>query len=186
MTDPEIIHIILSQDDIQLGKAINFLYKKYNGYKNSFRFKFNLSAHEVNEAQDEAILNLIKQIRSGKFKNESSIGTFYYRIFNNKCIDIARKEKHHLKIELPTDLPLNIADSITSKIENEELTNQLQQFIRQLKGKNCKFLLIDYYYYNYSMEGICEKYGYKNPNAANTKKNECMNELKKMVSKKMF
>lgn len=61
-----------------------------------------------------------------KFRNESSIGTWIFRIASNNCLRQIEKEKRIVKIELPIDLKEEIQESIEPQIQ------MLYKFISEL------------------------------------------------------
>ncbi len=52
-----------------------------------------------------------------KFRNESSIGTWIFRIASNHCLRQIEKQKRMPKGELPPDLPEAESPNIESKVE---------------------------------------------------------------------
>lgn len=184
----EVIALILDRSETALSEAIRLMYKYQQNLRYAFKRDFNLSSHEITEAHDEAILSFIKEVRGGRFRGEAQVDTYFYTILKNKCTNMIRKRSSQsstrVMVDLPSDLPGPVTTLVTSILERNEVAASLRYLIKKLRGKNCQGILTDFYYYGFSMEGICEKYGYQNPNAANTKKNTCMNELKNFIQKK--
>ena len=61
-----------------------------------------------------------------KFRNESNIGTWIFRIASNNCLRLIEKEKRIIKSELPLNLKEESQESIEPKIQ------MLYKFISEL------------------------------------------------------
>jgi len=180
----QIIDFLCKEDKRLEQKAINQMYKLQQGLRYTIKKKYNLSQDEVTHAYHDALISFIKAVRTDKFRKEAKLDTYFYSIFQNKCNDMIRKRPIET-LNIPEDTPETIKKLIYSLLEQDDVASILEYVIKQLQGKNCQGILTDFYYYNYSMEGIAEKYGYKNDNAANTKKNVCMNELREIIYQKL-
>jgi RNA polymerase sigma-70 factor (ECF subfamily) len=67
------------------------LYQQYYYFTDEGTRKYNLSFDDSFSAYSDAVLSAIHNILNNKFDGRSSIKTYLYQIFSNKCIDLVRK-----------------------------------------------------------------------------------------------
>lgn len=146
---------------------------------------------EAQSAYNEAVMLTVHHIASGKFKQESSLTTYLARIFSNKCIDKTKamstikrgkQVRHEDYIELPEKLQMDhVADPSRAMIGKEDAMRIKTQVLSL--GEPCAQMLIDAFYYEFSNEGLSEKYGYKDATVAKVKKSNCLKKLKNHLGK---
>ncbi|MEL7120929.1 MAG: sigma-70 family RNA polymerase sigma factor [Bacteroidota bacterium] len=90
-SDEALIEMILKKG-IEARKALNCLYEKlfFQFYTQKGKFS-KLSDDEILTAYNEAILNVFKSIQNQSFRGDSSISTWFYKIFYRRCVDMTRK-----------------------------------------------------------------------------------------------
>lgn len=99
-------------------------------YKSYWQKIFRLCMGYVNDydiAQDlaqETFIIVWQQLP--KFRNESNIGTWIFRIASNNCLRLIEKEKRIIKTELPINLKEENQESIETQIK------MLYKFISEL------------------------------------------------------
>ena len=71
--------------------AIRFLFKKHQGFMRDAQKRHQLSEEEVLDAYTDALLALRKQILTEQFRGESKVSTYFYPIFQRRCVDRIRK-----------------------------------------------------------------------------------------------
>ncbi|MEL6805510.1 MAG: RNA polymerase subunit sigma-24, partial [Bacteroidota bacterium] len=54
--------------------------------------KWALSDEQARDAYTDAVIVVIRHLREGIFRGESSLYTYLRKIFSNKCIDVSRKK----------------------------------------------------------------------------------------------
>jgi len=54
--------------------------------------KYSLDQEDAFNAYSDTILQVINNIAGNLFEKRSSLKTYLYRIFNNKCVDLIRKK----------------------------------------------------------------------------------------------
>jgi len=69
----------------------------------SFRVKKSLGSYtpDWEDVVNEIMLNTIEKLESGKFRGDSSVGTFIYTITSRRIIDHIRKKSKSLSTQLP-------------------------------------------------------------------------------------
>jgi RNA polymerase sigma-70 factor (ECF subfamily) len=110
--------------------------------------KYGLLNEDAFDAYSDTILAAIDKISTGTFEGKSSLKTYLYQIFNNKCVDLLRKKSTNKssihKTEAITDLLLYISDtarSIVQKLIDKADWHTLMEKLNGLEGK-CKQLLL--------------------------------------------
>lgn len=69
----------------------NNLYEKYSYLIQEGTWKHKLSRDECSMVYSDSVLTVIDHIQNERFKGGSSIKTYLYQIFSNKCVDLLRK-----------------------------------------------------------------------------------------------
>jgi RNA polymerase sigma-70 factor (ECF subfamily) len=70
---------------------------------------------QARDLAQETFVIVLRQLP--KFRNESSIGTWIFRIASNNCLRQIEKEKRFIKTELPSDLPEDSSVSVEPQIK---------------------------------------------------------------------
>jgi RNA polymerase sigma factor (sigma-70 family) len=145
--------------------------------------KYGISGEEAASIYSDTILAAIKNIISGKFEGRSSLKTYIYQIFSNKCVDLLRKKttnKGKLEDTMPYDsliyeLPDEARNIIQRLIANEER----QQIIDKLQetGSKCKELLL-LFEDGYNDKEIAEHMKYQSADVVKTTRLRCLDKLK--------
>jgi RNA polymerase sigma-70 factor (ECF subfamily) len=109
---------------------------------------------EWEDTASEILLGLVEAIKFGKFREESSIGTFIYSITSNKIVDaIRRKGKAATTVEVPEKF-LDPKDHI----EHKETSIYVADLIKTLKPRHADMLYL-YYYIDLSQIEIAKIFG---------------------------
>jgi len=103
---------------------------------------------------NEIISNVIQNIKTGKFRGESSVGTFIYTITQRRIIDHIRKKSRILK-HAPEAEPY---PQPHVHFENKEKVETLANAIKSLKPKYKEILYL-YYYKDLSRDEVAHKLG---------------------------
>lgn len=106
------------------------------------------------DVANEIISNVIQNVKSGKFRGESSIGTFIYTITQRRIIDHIRKKSKILR-HAPEAEPY---PQPHVHFENKEREETLANAIKSLKPKYKEILYL-YYYKDLSREEVARKLG---------------------------
>lgn len=112
-------------------------------------------AEDAEDVLQDALVTAYKAL--GKFRGESGIYTWLYRITVNKCRDFLRSRKNHHQDSLEIYEPI-LSDDRTSVEKNHELSDDGAYLIRKIKGLDEKYrqILIYRYYDDLSYEEIAE------------------------------
>ena len=127
---------------------------------------------EAKDIFQESILIIYEQLKSEKFKGESSIDTNFYTVCKRIWIrQLHKKDKQEQVAKGFQEESLMVAedDSFYSHIN---LSSMLMKI-----SDTCRAVLTDFYFYNQTMNEIREKYKLGSLGAAKNKKYRCMQQL---------
>lgn len=123
---------------------INFRVLRSLGYSNT----------DWEDVAGEIMLNIIESVKKGKFRGDSSIGTFIYTITSRRIIDYIRKKyKTPQHPPEPNNLP-GPFDVFAIKERSEFVTSSL----KKLKPKQADILYL-HYFQDLSYVEIAQAYG---------------------------
>lgn len=147
--------------------------------------KYTLSEDEAFDAYSDAVLVAIQKVTNGSFEGLSSLKTFLYQIFHNKCVDLVRKkttnkQSVHQTISI-SDMLLHLSDtakSVVHRLVEQADFDLLKQKLHQL-GDNCRQLLL------LSAEGNSDKQiagqmEYKTADVVKTSRLRCLEKLRRL------
>lgn len=178
LTDQEILEAC-SAGGARREKALSFLYKKYMGYVYDAQKKYHqLSQEELRDAYSEAVVGLSRQIDNEALRGESSLGTYLFRSFSNRCVDKIRRQASN-KADWVSHIP-NLPDRARNMLQDMVLAEKFQAIAPFLKkiGEKCRQILLDAEYYGYSLEEIAVRTGSKNTATVSSLKHRCMKRLR--------
>ena len=121
----------------------------------SFRVKRSVG-HLNPEWEDicsEIIIGVVEALKSGRFRGDSSIGTFIYSITSRKIVDYIRRKTKTLRHIPEPDNSNDPHDHLEKKERGEIVYNA----IKKLKPKHADILYM-YYYLDVSRNQIAEIY----------------------------
>jgi RNA polymerase sigma-70 factor (ECF subfamily) len=181
--DREIIEGL--QTGIHKKRFEELLFNRYFYFIQEGIKKYGLLNEEAFDAYSDTILVAIDKISTGTFEGKSSLKTYLYQIFNNKCVDLLRKKSTNKssihKTEAITDLLLYISDtarSIVQKLIDKADWHQLREKLNGLEGK-CKQLLL-LWADRYSDKEIASTLYYKTADVVKTSRVRCLEKLKQL------
>src|ERR1700761_9243862 len=120
---PDDIDIIdnLRQNSSTRRKAEEHLFNRFAYFIREGARKYSLTEEDAFDVYSDTILSAIEKITTGLFEGRSSLKTYLFRIFHNKCVDRIRqlttnKNKVHRTAASP-DLLSHLSDSAKSVIQ---------------------------------------------------------------------
>jgi RNA polymerase sigma factor (sigma-70 family) len=186
--DAELI-TCLKGNDSERKKGENQLFADYQYFIKEGERKYKLTHEEIFDAYVDAVIVVIEKIRNGSFKGLSTIKTYLFQVFQNKCVDLLRKkttnkQSVHQTGEL-TGLLSQLSDSAKSIIiqlmENTDF-DILKQRLEQL-GDNCRQLLL-LWADGFSDKEIVRQFAYKTPDVVKTTRLRCIDKLRQSYGTK--
>ena len=180
-------------------EIINGLWETGNNRRKSEEQLFNRFAYFINEGmhkhgllQEQAfdvyadtILSAIEKIRNGSFEGRSSLKTWIYQIFHNKCVDLLRKtttKKNSINRTLSiTDMLYQLSDpakTIVQQLSEKTDWELMRQKLGEI-GENCHKMLLQW------ADGLSDKdiaadMGYKTAEVVKTSRLRCLEKLRQL------
>lgn len=175
----------LQQSQPHKRRAEEALFKKYIYFIKEGVNKYSLQEEEAFDAYSDTIIQAINNIVSDLFENRSSLKTYLYRIFANKCVDLIRKKttnKHSVYKTSPvSDMLMMLADpaktvvqSLMEKSDGEVLKHKMAQL-----GENCKKLLA-MFADGYNDKELAVIMEYKSADVVKTSRLRCLEKLRQL------
>lgn len=178
-SDEEIIFCLQSGDE-RSDLALKHLYIQTYPFIRSYIQKNNGSNEDAADIFQDAIIVFYEKVRQKQFKLSSSIRTYLYSVCKHLWLNKLRAQKKLISL---TDHNESVAiDPLEiSKLESSERNDYLMQLLGSL-GKNCKKILVLYYYDRLKMKEIADLMNFANDQVAKNKKSSCLKKLKLIVS----
>jgi len=161
------------------------LFKKYSYFMNVGVNKYSLSEDSLSDAYSDAILAAIESIINHSFQEKSSVKTFLFQIFQNKCIDSIRKKTTRRnsvhKTAAIDNARMDIADpsqSILDKLIERGEIDTLNQQLKKLCDKRQRLLLLSAE--GYTDKEIAVEMNFKTRYVVKTSRLRCIHSLRKL------
>ncbi len=185
MHDEEIIEGLVSGGP-QRPVFENELYSKYNYFINEGCRKYNISSDDSFSAYSDAVLSVIHNVLDNSFASRSSLKTYLYKIFNNKCIDFIRKKttiKERVNVSaVETDMLGQLPDNakiIIEKLIDKQKMIAVKQFLGEI-GEKCRQILL-LFQDGYSDKEIAEQLSYNSPSVAKVTRLRCLEKIRERM-----
>jgi RNA polymerase sigma factor (sigma-70 family) len=182
--DEEILNNLL-QEGVDRKRGEELLFHKYAYFIGQAVHKYSFPEEEASSLYSDTIIAAIPRIIDGSFERRSSLKTWLYQIFHNKCVDQVRKNASNKssvhRTSVVSDIFLNLADPARSVLE-EQVARVDRELIKQrLKetGENCRQLLWHW------GEGLSDKeiaaiMAYKTADVVKTSRLRCLEKLRQL------
>lgn len=162
------------------------LYQQYQYFIEEGVRKHGLSTDDSFSAYSDAVLSTILNVRNNSFNSRSSLKTYLFQIFSNKCIDLIRKkttnkQKVHQSVgepELLSYLP-DGAKTVIEKIIDRQKLMAIKQYLEVI-GEKCKEILL-FFEDGYTDVEIAERLSYNNAAVAKTTRLRCLEKMKEKM-----
>ena len=149
--------------------------------------RYKVKEDDAFDAYADTILSAIDSIRTGQFGNRSSLKTYVFKVFHNKCVDIVRKNatnKRSVNHTTTIDNMLSqLSDSAKSAVQKIIEQSDFEEMKRKLSelGENCK-LLLTLFSEGYADKEIAMSLDYKSAEVVKTSRLRCLEKLRKMYT----
>ncbi len=182
--EQEILDKLRSSGIIRM-KGEEQLFKKYFYFIQIGRNKYALTEDNLFDAYSDTIIAAIKSITNNSFQKKSSLKTFLYQIFHNRCVDILRK-KTALKGSINqtvsiNDLQIHLSDNSQSVIDQlikKADAEAFKQQINQLCSKSQRLMLLAAE--GYTDKEIAIEMNFKTGDVVKTSRLRCMRTLRSL------
>ena len=178
-SDEEII-FCLRGDSEKRDLALKQLYTKLYPFIKTYIQKNNGTDEDAADIFQDAIIVFYEKVRLDQFKLSSSIRTFMYSVCKHLWLNKLRAQKKVISLTDESDT-IPIDPLSLSVIGSNERNEYLMRLLESL-GKNCKRILVLYYYDRLKMKEIAHLMNFANDQVAKNKKSSCLKKLKSIVS----
>ena len=178
MGDQEIILLFRSTGREKEAAVKDFI-KGQSHYIPKVARKLSLDKSEVVDCYSDAIVSLLKQVVEDKFRGESKLTSYFYRIFYNKCVDLSRKKTTNIMTDDLSTLRTN--DTPLGALEVKQEFINLKKNLTAI-GEICKKIVMEWGYYGYSMEEIAQRNNLQNAKQAKDRKYKCLKKLREFIN----
>ncbi len=181
----EILIQNLLQNGSERRKAEDLLFSRYTYFIKEGIQKYSLTEDESFNAYSDTILQALHNIITGIFENRSSLKTYLFKIFTNKCVDLIRKKttnKNSIhqtaeisqRMEMISDAAKTIVQQMIEKIDQQVLKTKLSQL-----ADNCRQLL-SMFAEGFSDKEIAFTMEYKSTDVVKTSRLRCIDKLRQL------
>ncbi len=184
ITEREIIYN-LQQKGMDRRRGEEQLFSVYSYFIREGMRKYAMTEEDAFDAYSDTVLSAIGKISDGSFEGRSSMKTYIYQIFHNKCVDLLRKKTTHKssvhRTVSITDMLFHISDtakSVVQKLIDRNDWDLLKQRLNEL-GDTCKQLLLLSADGNSDKE-IAASLGYKTADVVKTSRLRCLERLRNL------
>lgn len=185
--DDEMIRVI-RENKMARREAENQLFNKYAYLIQEGMNKYSLEQEDAFTAYSDTILQSLDNIAGSLFEKRSSLKTYLYKIFINKCVDLIRKKttnKRSIHQTLPisemtdmmTDRSKNVIQQLIEKNDFDLLRTRLNEL-----GENCRKLLL-FFADGYNDREIAVFLEYKTADVVKTSRLRCLDKLRGLYTK---
>jgi RNA polymerase sigma factor (sigma-70 family) len=180
MNDSDIIHHI-EEGGYLMERCLEAFYRDNIRFISMMSRKYELDREVLMDAYSDAVIDFKEQVRKHQFKRKSKCSTYFYSIFNNKCIDILRRKTTNIiSNEIPeylSDTDPDIIHQMTFAVQKQVLDKMISRL-----GSRCREILMDWND-GYSMEEIARRNHLLNANVARSKRYSCLQQLMVIAGK---
>jgi RNA polymerase sigma factor (sigma-70 family) len=181
-SDQEIIeNLLLGQQASR--KAEEQLFSTYSYYIKEGMRRYSLQEEEAFDAYSDTIISAVQSIVDGTFERRSSLKTYLYKVFMNRCVDVIRKNTTNKSsiyrtlevssmLQNMSDGAKNIIQQLAERSDLEEMKRRLSQL-----GDACKSLLM-MFAEGYSDREIALSMEYKSADVVKTSRLRCLQKLR--------
>lgn len=180
----EILDLIKSSDRDKNNKALKYIYRSYFADVLKVIRKFGGNKEIVNEVFQDSLIILYENIKTNKFKEESSLKTYLLSVAKyNYLSKLREKRKYQFGDfgELLPDDERYIEEMQDTREKNIE--DAIELLFTEI-GDQCKQLLKFFYYEKMPHKDIVKKLNFSSIQTAKTRKAQCMKKLIEIVNTK--
>lgn len=165
----------------------NALYLRYAYFIDEGVRTFRLTREDAFSCYSDAVIRVIEHVAGNVFEGRSSLKTYLYQIFHNKCVDQVRKNTTHKSevhqsaiipemLTALSDTSKSILQRLADRSDIEDLKRRLGEL-----GDACRRMLL------LSADGwtdkqIAAEMNFKNAGVAKTSRLRCMEKLRRLYT----
>jgi RNA polymerase sigma factor (sigma-70 family) len=177
----------LMQGGLDKRRGEDELFSRYAYFVREGVNKYGLPEEDVFSAYSDSVLAAIDRICNGTFQGQSSLKTYLYQIFHNKCVDLFRKNatnKNSMnRTQSITDKLLHLSDKARSVVQlliEKADWSLLKERLNQLSDDCRKMLLL--WADDHSDKEIAAEMEYKTADVVKTSRLRCLEKLRRLYN----
>lgn len=185
MNDEELI-AGLQVSGTERSRSEKLLYETYSYFIREGVWKYKLSEDESQIAYADAVLSLLTNVNKGLFEGRSSVKTYLFQIYSNKCVDLVRKNTtnkssvHHgtSASEMLVQMPDNARNAVEKMMHKYKLS-VIAEKLKEV-GEKCREMLL-FFEEGFSDKEIADKMQYQTAAVVKTSRLRCLDKLREKV-----
>ena len=148
--------------------------------------KYSISEEDSASAYSDTIIGVIENIVQHKFEGRSTLKSYVFQVFFNKCVDLVRKETTNKnKVHVTTaidDFLVVLPDKTKSVVQQMIEKHQKSSLYQKLEeiGDKCKKILL-YFEDGYTDREIAEFMDYNSSDVVKTSRLRCLEKLRQKM-----
>lgn len=178
-SDEEIIFCLQGEGE-KRDLALKQLYTQLYPFIRSYIQKNNGTDEDAADVFQDAIIVFYEKVRLHQFKLSSSIRTYMYSVCKHLWLNKLRAQKK--VIGLTDESEIITIDPLSLSVIGSNERNEYLMYLLESLGKDCKKILVLYYYERLKMKEIAHLMNFANDQVAKNKKSSCLKKLKSIVS----
>lgn len=126
------------------------LFDNYHAYIFNVCYRFVGDIHEAEDATQDVFIKIYRSIR--KFRGDSSLSSWIYRIAVNTCLNLQRRKKFNYYVSLDflmadksSDQPFDVDNIPDVQLERAEKERIVQEAIRSLPARQQTAIILQRY-----------------------------------------
>ncbi len=176
-TDARILAGIKQGDE----SALVTLYEANRRPITAYVTRNNGTPDDADDMVQESLIVLWERVRTGRYEHTSAIGTFLFATARNLWLRrLARRRREQPLAPSHQDQPAGDPSPLEAMLEEED-TVCVRDALERL-GDPCRALLVQFYWEEESMEEIARRLGFANAATAKSKKYQCKEQLKRLMT----
>ncbi|MEL6588516.1 MAG: sigma-70 family RNA polymerase sigma factor [Bacteroidota bacterium] len=166
---------------LERQRAAQTLFDAHRGLVYKGKQKYRISEEQSADLYADAVVSVMRQVENDRFKGDSSLFTFLYKVYTNRCLNFLRDQKRQ-SVDWSDELPdyPDFARNALQELISAESLQRLQALMLRL-GEKCKQVLWDALYHDYSPEEIAKRHQYKDAASVYTVKYRCLKKLTALI-----
>ena len=174
-SDQEIVEALKRERDVDT--TVRYLYHTHFDALTNYIRTNSGNEEDAEDFFQEALVVFIKVVKQGKFRGDSSVKTFLYAIMRNLWLnELKRRNKAQVRETTYYEQSEQEENNAHELVQENETTRQIMAFFDQL-GKNCKRIMVLFYYQDVSMKDIAREMKYDSEQVARNTKYKCSKKL---------
>lgn len=175
----------LQAGGIAVRQYEDHLYTKFAYFIREGCQKYHLSEEDSFTAYSDAVIATIHNIRTQRFEGRSTIKTYIFQVFSNKCVDLVRKnttDKTSVHRSLPIDMLSHLPDNVKNIVEvmmQKFNRTRIQETLKTL-GDKCREILF-LFEEGFSDKEIAAQLSYQTAAVAKTSRLRCLDKLREKI-----